>query len=356
MVKAPLLALPLAAWNRYLLDMTNEPARHSENGPLFDPATARAVVDDAIAQFIASRRERIDGFVETHFGFKGAANLHRHALGMDLVRAPVNLALMPPQLLLQLTGMLVRRAGARRAGHWMASRRLLLRTSVDREIEWRLWTELLELPYAEGERLATRDALAEAMMTDPRLHPYLAEPLAEIARHSQDPDIRRRVEETVATYTGTRAAAADIVGALVNVGAGYALAHQITPSVWTLGPVLAAAIAHQAAVASFPLGATAGGLWYGWFPTTANIALIGTTTVGLAALGAVVAAFAGVLADPAQKALGLHRRRLNRMLDVIERNFRGEGPVAFSPKDHYVARLIDVVDMVRAAHRAIQGS
>ncbi|NQW09923.1 MAG: hypothetical protein HQ481_08610 [Alphaproteobacteria bacterium] len=322
----------------------------------FDTATARAVVDDAITRYIASRRDRIDGFVDIHFGVKGALDLHRHALGADLIRAPVNLALMPPQLLLQLAGIVVRRAGARRAGHWMASRRLLLRTSVDRELEWRLWTELLELPYADGGRIATADALAEAMMSDPRLHPFLAEPLAEIARHADDPDIRRRVEETVATYTGTRAAAADMVGALVNAGVGYLAAQQITPSVWTLGPVLAAAVAHQAAVISFPFGAAAGGLWYGWFPATANAALIGGTTVGLAAAGAVAAAFAGVLADPVQKAFGMHRRRLNRMLDVMERNFRGDGPLAFAPKDHYVARLIDVIDMVRAAHRAVQGA
>ena len=351
--KTPLFSVPL---NRYLACMNDAPALQAESGLPFDPSIARAIVDDAITRYIAARRERVARFVDVHFGFKGALDLHRRALGFDLIRAPVNLALVPPQLLLQLSGIVVRRAGARRAGYWMASRRLLLRTSVDREIEWRLWTELLQLPYADGERIATHDALAEAMMSDPRLHPFLAEPLAEIARHADDPDIRQRIEETVAIYTGTRAAAADMVGALVNAGAGFAVAHQITPSVWTPGPVLAAAIAHQAAVTTFPLGTVAGGLWYGWFPATANAALVGSATVGLAVAGAVVAAFAGVLADPAQKALGLHRRRLNRMLDVMERNFRGDGPQAFAPKDHYVARLIDVVDMVRAAHRAVQGA
>lgn len=322
----------------------------------FDPSTARSVVDDAITRYIESRRERIDDFIDRHYGWKGSARLHRNAFGMDLVRAPLNVALVPPQLLVNLSGMAVGRLGARRAGHWMKTRRLLLRTSVDRELEWRLWTDFLELPFDDGDRLSKKDALAEAMFADPRLHHALAEPLAEIARHAEDPEIRRRVEETLAAYTGTRAAASDLVGAMVSTGVGYAAAHQITPSVWTLGPLLAGIMAQNMAISSFPLGATIGSAWYAAFPATAGTMLIGTTVASLAAVGAIVAAFAGVLADPLQRSLGLHRRRLNRMLSTIEKNFRGEGPAAFSPRDHYVARLVDAVDVVRIAHRIATGS
>ncbi|MDF1791343.1 MAG: hypothetical protein P1U88_05495 [Thalassobaculaceae bacterium] len=317
----------------------------------FDPSTARSVVDDAISRYIDSRRERINPFVDAHYGWSGSARLHRNALGLDLVRAPLNVALVPPQLLVNLSGMVVERFGARRAGHWMKTRRLLMRTSVDRELEWRLWTELLELPFTDGVRISTRDALAEAMFADPRLHRALGEPLAEIARHAEDPDVRCRVEETLAAYTGTRAAASDLVGAMMSTGVGYAAAHQITPSVWTLGPVLAGLMAHNMAVASFPLGATLGSAWYGAFPATVSTVLVGTTIASLAAVSAIVAAFAGVLADPLQRSLGLHRRRLNRMLDTVEKNFRGQGPAAYTPRDHYVARLVDAIDVVRVAHR-----
>ena len=322
----------------------------------FDPSTARAVVDDAITRYIDSRRARIAEFIDIQYGWKGAVRLHRNALGLDLVRAPLNVVLVPPQLLVNVSGMVAERFGARRAGHWMKTRRLLLRTSVDREIEWRLWTEFLELPFTDGRRISTRDALAEAMFADPRLHRALGEPLAEIARHAEDPDVRRRIEETLATYTGTRAAAADLVDAMMSTGVGYAAAHQITPSVWTLGPVVAGLMAHHVAVASFPLGATLGGPWYSAFPVSVSTMLVGSTIASLAAISAVVAAFAGVLADPVQRSLGMHRRRLNRMLDTIERNFRGDGPVAFTPKDHYVARLVDAIDVVRAAHRVATGS
>jgi len=320
-----------------------------------DVSTARAIVDAAIDRWIAGRRTAIDGFVGRQFGFRGSGRLHRRALGWDILRAPANIALVPPQVGLQAAGAIATRLGRRRAGHWLASRRLLLRTDVDRELEWLLWSEFLELPYADGERIATRDALAESMLSDPRLAIMVAEPLAEIARHAGDPDIRRRIEETVATYTGTRAAAADITGAFVNLGAGFLAAQQVTPSVWTLGPVLAATIAQKAAIASFPLGATLGGTWYGMFPAVIGPWAVASTTAGLVAAGAVVAAFAGLVADPVQRALGLHRRRLDRMLRTIETNLKGQGPAAFAPRDHYVARLIDVVDMIRAAHMVVRG-
>jgi len=331
--------------------MQDLPTFTADSSLPFDPMTARSVVDDAITRYIDGRRERIPDFIDTHYGWKGAARLHRNALGLDLVRAPLNVVLVPPQLVVNLSGFVVERFGARESGHWLKSRRLLLRTSVDREIEWRMWTEFLELPFTDGARMSTRDALAEAMFADPRLHRALGEPLAEIARHAEDPAVRKRVEETLATYTGTRAAAADLVGAMMSSGVGYAAAHQLTPSVWTLGPVLAGLLAHHMAVASFPLGATLGGAWFAVFPASAGVVLVGTTMASIAAAGAIVAAFSGVVADPVQRALGLHRRRLNRMLDTIEQNFRGAGPSAFTPKDHYVARLIDAVDVIRVAHR-----
>ncbi|MEQ8393822.1 DUF6635 family protein [Thalassobaculum sp.] len=316
---------------------------------------ARRVVDASIDRWVAGRREAILPFIDRHFTFRGTARLHRHAFGWDVLRAPANIALVPPQLGLHAGGVVASRLGARRLGHWLASRRLLLRTDVDAEIEWLLWSEFLELPYSVGNRVSVRDSLAECMLGDPSLTAALAEPLAEIARHAGDPEIRKRIEETVAAYTGARAAAADVTGALINAGAGYLAAQQFTPSVWTLGPVLAAAIAQKAAVTGFPLGATLGSAWYGLFPAVVGPWAVVSTTVGLAAIGAVVSAFAGLVADPTQRALGIHRRRLDRMLRTIETNLRGNGPAAFAPRDHYAARLIEVVDMIRAAHRVVQG-
>ena len=61
---------------------------------------------------------------------------------------------------------------------------------------------------------------------------------------------------------------------------------------------------------SFPLGATAGGIWYGLFPVQASPFLVAGATAGVLGVAAIATAFAGIVSDPVQRALGLHHRRL----------------------------------------------
>jgi hypothetical protein len=152
--------------------------------------------------------------------------------------------------------------------------------------------------------------------------------------------------------TGTRAGAAEITTALITVGAGAVAVKQATPEVMSLGPAMAATMAHQAAVASFPLGTGLGSLWYGVFPAAASPALIGGVTGGLLAVSSIAAAFAGILADPVQRRLGLHQRRLYRLIDAFERQWETEREeVGFVARDPYVARLLDLFDLLGSAYR-----
>src|SRR3954452_5091888 len=112
------------------------------------------------------------------------------------------------------------------------------------------------------------------------------------------PGFRRQLEQGMAAYAGTRAAASEITTAILTVGAGVLSVQQLTPGMMSLGPVLAAVLAQQAAIASFPLGTTMGGLWYGLFPVTAAPALTFGITGGLMAGAAIFSAYAGILADP----------------------------------------------------------
>ena len=114
--------------------------------------------------------------------------------------------------------------------------------------------------------------------------------------------------------------------------------------------MLAGAVAQQAAIASFPLGAAAGSLWYGLFSATPSGVLVASIIGGLIGLGAVVTAFAGVLTDPLQRALGVHRRRLHRLIDALGVELKG-GRQAFQVRDHYAARILDLVDLARMAYQ-----
>jgi hypothetical protein len=79
-------------------------------------------------------------------------------------------------------------------------------------------------------------------------------------------------------------------------------------------------------------------------------------TSGLLAVSSVAAAFAGIIADPVQRALGLHRRRLLRLIDALEQQFGTEhGESGFVTRDQYVARLLDFLDLLGSAYRIARG-
>jgi hypothetical protein len=314
------------------------------------PSLARPLVDAGIRRYFADRRSQVDAFVDRHFTLVGTLRLHHAAVGWDVLRAPANIALALPQFGLQLAGNAAARAGRLRLARAL-DRRIVLKTAVAQRIEWLLWTELLELPFQQDERRSTRDVLAESILAEAEAHPRVAAALASIGRHAQDEEFRHRLSAALETYTGSRRAAAEITTALVSVSIGALALKQLTPGVVALGPSLAAVLAQQAAIAAFPLGAGLGGVWYGLFPAAPGAGLIAGLTGGLMAAASALAAFTGVLTDPLQRRLGLHRRRLLHLLDTLERQILDPQAPAYTVHDHYVARLVDLLDLLSFAWR-----
>lgn len=316
-----------------------------------------AIVARGVARYAAARRTRVEPFLERNFSMVGALALHRAALGRDLARAPINGLATAPQVGLKLA------AGALRLGRPNPTGRrarladrlgridLLLETDVGRELEWRLFTELLELPIeqkrARPPRIATRDALAEAILADPSIQAAFADAAALIGPRAADPAFRARLDGLIGAYVADRAAVGDIANGLLSLGAGAALVGRFTPGVVTLGQALSTLLAQKIAISSFPLGATLGGLWLGWFPAAPGLALTGGVTGGLLLGAGLVGAFAGVIADPLQRRLGLHGRRLARLIDGLEAGLGGADPAGAAIRDLYVARLFDILDLLR---------
>ena len=317
----------------------------------FDEHVARRIVADGFARYLMAARERIGPFVDEHFSFSGARALHRQAVGRDLLRAPANLLLAIPQFTLMCGSTLARRAGWQPSADWMGDRRLVMVTDVARELDWLVRTEVLQLPYRQGAREATRDALTEAVFADPRIETASRAVLEAIGQRSDDPGFRSDLERKLAVYTGSRDAAAEITSAIVGTAVGVIAFKELMPGVLSLGPAVAGAAAQSAAIAGFPLGATLGGLWYGAFPATAGTATTIAFTGAVALIAAPISAFAGLVADPVQRRLGLHQRRLGRLIDAIERDLKGDGPGQFEVRDHYVMRIVDFAEALRFCWR-----
>ncbi len=336
-----------------MLHALNEAA--GSTGPTRDqamtPVEARRIVDRAAELYFAERRRRVDSFVDRHFSIAGSLALHRNALGGDILRAPLNIALAIPHFVLQVGGAVAGVCHAERLARHLRSRSIFLKTAVAREIEWLLVTDLLELPFRQGNRMSTKDAFAEAILAQEPVSEAIRTALDVVRRHAAHPDFHRRLEESVMKYTESRAADAEIATTLIALGTGAAALQQVTPGALVLGPALAAAIAQQTAVASFPLGPTLGAFWYGAFPVAASAGLIAMVTAGAAGAGAMVAAFVGVLTDPLQRVTGLHRRRLLRLIDAVHRQFATHEAPTFIARDHYVARLLGLMELAGSVHR-----
>lgn len=331
--------------------MDSNPPPSETATALVDNREARAVLDRAIDRYMAERRARIPAFVDRHFSVRGSLRLHRRSLGWDLLRAPVNALASVATAGKLLTSASLKLMRARKLADRVAGLNMFMETELGRELAWQLHTDLLELPYEQRGRAYHDDALMQAILQDPLIEQRLLQAVRAVAPHRDDPAFRQRLTAAMSEYVGSRAAAADITVALMSAATGLATMHKVTPGVAALSTSIAGGLAHSAAVHSFWAGPWAGGIYYGVVGVGTPPWLAAGVFAGMLIPAAALAAFAGVIIDPIQRKLGLHQRRLNKLLDAVEANLRGEGENRFAVRDHYVARIFDLMDWTQVAIR-----
>lgn len=286
------------------------------------------------------RTRDVDAFVRRHFTWPGTLRLHRAALGRDILIAPVNVLLSPVLVLVRMSAWLCGRLGLRSASGWLRRRRVLLRTAVSARVEGAILSELCGVPLPDGDRPGDPAALRDALLAALR---WREAPRSGADMSGVEP-MADRVMHAVADYAGTRSAMAEITAALVALAVGAVAFRSVTPGLISMAPGVAEAVSRSAAIADFPLGAALGGLWYGVFPVGPSPALVGATILGLVLAGSVLAAFAGILADPVQAGIGMHRRRLLRLVAVLDAEFEGRPSAPFVAREHFLARGLDLWD------------
>jgi hypothetical protein len=212
---------------------------------------------------------------------------------------------------------------------------------------------LLELPLRQDTRESTRDALLEQVAADAVIADLARPELAVLGELAGSPGIRAKLDEFLTVYTHSRAAAAELSASLLSLTAGAVTFRRITPGSVALGQAVAGAIARHVAVARFVLGPSLGSVYYAAFRAAGSAGLVFAGVGGLMLALGTVSALTGIVTDPVQQALGLHERRLQQLLDALERELVGESG-SFHLREAYLARVFDIVDLIRAAVRAVQ--
>ncbi len=308
-------------------------------------------VHESIRTYIQERRDRVEPFTERHFSWKGARQLHKKAVGWDMVRTPANVLLAVPHLIvIRGSGYVASKIGANSTAAYLARIPAGVRTDVEREIEWLIYSELLELPCDQGKRKYLRDALFETILQHPYASNLIVAELLRIDDQAKHRDFRERLELYLFEYTNSRTAAADLCNSLLSIAAGVATFKQFTPGALAIGGSTATLIANQLAIANFVLGPALGSFYYGLFPATASMGLLAVTTGGIMVLLGLLSTFAGVVFDPLQQSIGLHDKRLFSLLDALEARLDGQDD-NYTLHDAYVARVFDVLDLLKAASR-----
>ncbi|THD84790.1 hypothetical protein E7811_03425 [Aliigemmobacter aestuarii] len=297
------------------------------------------------------QRAAADTFVSRHLTWPGTIRLHRHALGWDILRAPVNVILSPVFLLTRLAAWLFRRMRLRGAADWLGRRQIILRTSVAARVEALVVTDLLRVPLPPHAAAPDREALSIAILAAPRYR--------DVFRRQGSPEAARalsdRIVAAIGDYAGTRSAISEFTTALFTLAVGAIAFQALTPGVISMAPGVAGALSHSAAIEGFPLGRTLGSAWYGVFPVGPEPWMVAATVLCLVMAGAVVAAFAGILADPVQARLGIHRRRLIRLMETLEAETGGRRDGPFVAREHLLVRVFDLWDAALSVLRVLRG-
>ena len=320
--------------------------------PTFPEALAAKLLDGhRRGETLGPRSDRVDAFVQRHFTWPGTLRLHRAALGADVLRAPVNVLMAPVLVLARLGAWICRRLRLRRAANWLIRRRLLLRTAVAARVEAAILTELLEVPLARSDLSRDRNALSLAILSAPSYREAIRNRGSVDGAKTMADGIMRAVAE----YTGTRSAIGEVTTALFTLVVGAIVFEALTPGMISMAPGVAEAVQRGTAIADFPLGSTLGSVWYDAFPSGPSPFLVTATIAGLVLLGSVVAAFAGVIADPVQGWLGIHRRRLMRLLVSIDAEIKGTDAQPFVAHEHLLVRVFDLWDGALSVLRVFRG-
>jgi hypothetical protein len=306
--------------------------------------------DSGISDYIQERYARIDTFTRKLFSFKGALGVHRKALGRDLIRVPLNIAWAVPYIVVRTGSFVLRKTGLHKAVQVLDKMPSGIKTEIQKEVEWLIYTDLLELPFKQGQRQSTKDMLLASILDQQAISEDIHLALVKIGAKAEDHDFKQALTLKLKEYGTSRTAIADLSGNILMLASGYLAFQKATPGALSGGTALATVVAQQIAISNswWPVFYS---FWYSLFPVTPSFGLIAASTGILMAGLAVLTTFSGIVADPIQARLGIHQKRLRKLVAALETELRGETKSDYKLREIYLARIFDFLDILRTASK-----
>jgi hypothetical protein len=310
----------------------------------------KKAVDIGIEAYIHTRYKAVTPFCEKYFSFMGACRLHKKALGRDLYRVPLNIAWAVPYLCVRSGSIILRKIGNRNIVHLLEKMPPGFKTEVQKEVEWLIITELLELPYEQNKRLSKKDMLLTSILEQEMISGELHSMLTKIGAKAEDAAFKEALSVKLSEYNTSRTATADLSGNILMLASGYLAFQKATPGAISGGTALATVMAQHFAISNswWPFFYS---FWYSLFPVTPSLGLIAASTGALMAGLAIITTFSGIIADPLQAKLGIHQRRLKKLINSLEDELKGKTVSEFRLRDIYAARIFDFLDILKSVSK-----
>ena len=136
------------------------------------------------------------------------------------------------------------------------------------------------------------------------------------------------------------------------LASGYVAFQKATPGAISGGTALATAVAQHLAISNswWPLFYS---FWYSLFPVTPTLGLVVASTGALMTGLAILTTFSGIVTDPLQVKLGIHQKRLKKIVVSLEKELKGKTKSEFKLRDVYVARIFDFMDILKMVSRLV---
>ena len=308
-------------------------------------------VNRGIERYIQSRKNMVPGFVRENYSLKGSLRLHRKAIGSDLIMVPINILWSVVKIAFVISSILIRKIGLEKLANKIDSVPQGFETNVEKQINWLIYSELLEIPYEQENRRSTKDAFLDEIMKDKELSGIIEGYLLKIKMHHNNPEFRDNIEKKLREYGTTRISASELASNILLIASSYATLNRASFGALGAGKLLSAAFAKSIAISNFLLGPTIGGWYYSVVPVTVSLRLLVSATGFVILFLAIISTFIGIILDPLQAWLGIHQRRLNGLIDMIQADLTSSGNNKYNLKEKYVSRVFDILDMLSLAAR-----
>ncbi len=293
-------------------------------------------IELGIQDFFAESRRNIPSFIQKHYRYPGCWRTNKVAFGLDLLRAPINLIWAPIYVFVLVLALIANRVGFHRLGNILLKTPGGLTTNVQKHINALIQQELLNVDHLKA-------SIESRLLQLEHIPKNIWE-----KRHNNAHQLSFILDDALKQLMQTRTATADITNTFFSTAIGALAFKKFTPGGIGIGILLTALWVKVRAKETFFLGSAIGGIYYSLFPPQASLTENAIGILLVMTVLAVIASFSGLITDPLQALLGLHRRRLMKLVSQIEKDLVDQQSSRFKTLDPYVARLMELFDTIRS--------